>query len=180
MLFSLDVRAYEACNCANDNKRRRGPAITSEIIDMLRRGIKVGRVKSEFGSILSEWRSIRHASQLRLALATGVSQRHISFVESGRAQPSRELILKLAAGLDIPLRNRNDLLLAAGYAPVYRERPLDLAEMKPAREALRRILQHHEPYPAIVTNAAWDIVMQNAAVSRIIASCMGRVACRRV
>jgi len=132
----------------------------------------VGKVKNKFGSILSEWRSIRCASQLDLALTTGVSQRHISFVESGRAQPSRELILKLAGGLDLSLRTRNELLLAAGYAPLYGERPLDLAEMKPAREALDRILKHQEPYPAIVTDAAWDIVMKNRAASRIIAACM--------
>lgn len=132
----------------------------------------MGNVKSKFGSILSEWRSIRRSSQLDLALATGISQRHISFVESGRAQPSRELILKLAAGLDLPLRTRNELLLAAGFAPVYSERSLDLAEMKPAREALDRILKHHEPYPAIVTNAAWNIVMNNQAASRIISSCV--------
>jgi transcriptional regulator with XRE-family HTH domain len=132
----------------------------------------VGKVKSIFGSILSEWRSIRRASQLDLALTTGVSQRHISFIESGRAQPSRELILKLAGGLDLSLRTRNELLLAAGYAPVYRERQLDLAEMRPAREALDRILRHQEPYPAIVTDAAWNIVMKNEAASRVIAACV--------
>ena len=132
----------------------------------------MGKVKSGFGSILSEWRSIRRASQLDLALTTGVSQRHISFVESGRAQPSRELILKLAGGLDLPLRTRNELLLAAGYAPIYRERQLDLVEMRPARDALDRILKHHEPYPAIVTDAAWNIVMKNEAASRIIGSCI--------
>jgi len=129
----------------------------------------VTRVRSKFGSILSEWRSVRHASQLDLAVATGVSQRHISFVESGRAQPSRELIMKLSAGLDLSLRTRNELFLAAGYVPIYRERPLDLAEMKPVQDALNRILSHHEPYPALVTDAAWNIVMQNAAASRIIA-----------
>ena len=132
----------------------------------------MGNVKSGFGSILSEWRSIRRVSQLDLALATGVSQRHISFIESGRAHPSRELILKLAGGLDLPLRTRNELLLAAGYAPMYRERQLDLAEMQPAREALERILKHHEPYPAIVTDAAWNIVMRNSAASRIIMACV--------
>ncbi|MGA9670147.1 MAG: helix-turn-helix transcriptional regulator [Terracidiphilus sp.] len=129
----------------------------------------MAKVKSKFGSILSEWRSIRHASQLDLAVATGVSQRHISFVESGRAQPSRELIMKLAVGLDLSLRSRNELFLAAGYAPAYRERTLDLAEMEPVRDALDRILSHQEPYPSIATDAAWDIVMQNAAASRIIA-----------
>lgn len=132
----------------------------------------MGKVKSGLGSILSEWRSIRSASQLDLALTTGVSQRHISFIESGRAQPSRELILKLAGGLDLPLRTRNELLLAAGYAPMYRERQLDLVEMQPAREALERILKHHEPYPAVVTDAAWNIVMQNTAALRIIAACI--------
>jgi transcriptional regulator with XRE-family HTH domain len=129
-------------------------------------------MKSGFGSILSEWRSIRCASQLDLALTTGISQRHISFVESGRAQPSRELIIKLADGLDLPLRTRNELLMAAGYAPVYRERRLDLAEMRVAREAIDHLLEHHEPYPAIVTDAAWNIVIRNKAASRIIASCV--------
>jgi transcriptional regulator with XRE-family HTH domain len=129
----------------------------------------VARMKSKFGSILSEWRSVRRASQLDLAVATGVSQRHISFVESGRAQPSRDLIVKLAGGLDLPLKTRNELFLAAGFAPVYRERPLNLAEMKPARDALDRILSHQEPYPSIVTDAKWNIVMQNAAAGRIIA-----------
>jgi transcriptional regulator with XRE-family HTH domain len=132
----------------------------------------VGNVKSGFGLILSEWRSIRRVSQLGLALTTGVSQRHISFIESGRAQPSRELLLKLAGGLDLPLRTQNELLLAAGYAPMYRERHLDLVEMQPAREALERILKHHEPYPAIVTDAAWNIVMRNSAASRIIVACI--------
>jgi transcriptional regulator with XRE-family HTH domain len=128
----------------------------------------VVKMKSKFGSILSEWRSVRQTSQLDLAVATGISQRHISFVESGRAQPSRGMIMKLSAGLDLPLRTRNELLLAAGYAPAYRERSLNLAEMKPMKDALDRILNHHQPYPALVTDAAWNIVMQNAAALRII------------
>jgi transcriptional regulator with XRE-family HTH domain len=111
-------------------------------------------------------------SQLELALATGISQRHISFVESGRAQPSRELIVKLAHGLDLPLRTRNELFLAAGYAPVYGERRLDLAEMKPVREALERILDHHEPYPAIVTDRWWNVVLLNNAAKRIVGACL--------
>jgi transcriptional regulator with XRE-family HTH domain len=126
-------------------------------------------MKSRFGSILSEWRAVRRLSQLDLALLTGISQRHISFVESGRAQPSRDLIFKLADGLDLPLRARNDLCLASGYAPAYPERRLDLAEMKAARQALELILGHHEPYPAVVMDANWNIVMQNAAASRIVA-----------
>jgi transcriptional regulator with XRE-family HTH domain len=137
-------------------------------------------MKSGFGSILSEWRAVRRFSQLDLALLTDISQRHISFVESGRAQPSRDMIFKLAGGLDLPLRARNDLFLAAGYAPAYPERRLDLSEMKAAREALQMILGHHEPYPAVVMDASWNILMQNAAASRIIAACVGRVALRRL
>jgi transcriptional regulator with XRE-family HTH domain len=130
-------------------------------------------MKSSFGSILSEWRADRRFSQLDLALLTGISQRHISFVESGRAQPSRDMIFKLADGLDLPLRARNDLLLAAGFAPAFPERRLDFAGMKAAREALEMILRHHEPYPSIVMDANWNIVMQNAAASRIVAWCVG-------
>jgi transcriptional regulator with XRE-family HTH domain len=137
------------------------------------RADKVEPMKSSFGSILSEWRAVRRLSQLDLASLTGISQRHISFVESGRAQPSRDMIFKLAGGLDLPLRARNDLLLAAGYAPAFAERRLELAEMKAAREALEMILRHHEPYPAIVMDASWNIVIQNAAASRIVAWCPG-------
>ena len=137
-------------------------------------------MKSSFGSILSEWRAVRRLSQLDLALLTGISQRHISFVESGRAQPSRDMIFKLADGLDLPLRARNDLFLAAGYAPTYLERRLDVAEMKAAREALEMILRHHEPYPAVVMDANWNVVMQNAAASRIMAYSVGADALRQL
>jgi transcriptional regulator with XRE-family HTH domain len=129
-------------------------------------------VKNSFGQMLCEWRAFRRTSQLDVALAAGASQRHVSFVESGRAQPSRAMILKLAAGLDLPLRARNDLFLAAGYAPVYAERRLDLAEMSGARNALELILRRHEPFPAIVTDARWNIMMQNTAVARIVGSCV--------
>ena len=135
-------------------------------------------MKSGFGSILSEWRAVRRLSQLDLALVAGISQRHISFVESGRAKPSRDMIFKLADGLDLPLRARNDLFLTAGYAPVYRQRGLDLSEMKAAREALELILKHHEPYPAIVMDADWNIVMRNEAATRILAYCVGAGALR--
>jgi hypothetical protein len=90
------------------------------------------------------------------------------------------MIFKLANGLDLPLRARNDLMLAAGYAPAYLERRLELAEMKAAREALEMILEHHEPYPAVVTDASWNIVMQNAAASRIVAYCAGADALRQL
>src|SRR5579863_6665738 len=137
-------------------------------------------MKSSFGSVLSEWRAVRRLSQLDLALVAGISQRHISFVESGRAKPSRDMIFKLADGLDLPLRARNDLFLTAGYAPVYPERRLDLSEMKAAREALEMILTHHEPYPAIVMDANWNIVMENAAASRILSHCVGANALRQL
>jgi transcriptional regulator with XRE-family HTH domain len=130
-------------------------------------------MKSGFGSILSEWRAVRRLSQLDLALVAGISQRHISFVESGRAKPSRDMIFKLADGLDLPLRARNALFLTAGFAPVYPERRLDLSEMKAARGALELILKHQEPYPAIVMDANWNIVMRNEAASRILAYCVG-------
>jgi transcriptional regulator with XRE-family HTH domain len=130
-------------------------------------------MKSGFGSILSEWRALRRLSQLELALTTGISQRHISFVESGRAQPSRDMISKVAEGLDLPLRARNDLFLAAGYAPAYPERRLNVSELRVAREALEKILGHHEPYPALVMDGSWNIVMQNAPASRIVAHCVG-------
>jgi len=136
-------------------------------------------MKSSFGSILSEWRAVRRLSQLDLALLTDISQRHISFVESGRATPSRDMIFKLADGLDLPLRARNDLFLAAGYAPVYLQRRLDLSEMAAARRALQLILAHHEPYPAIVMDAHWNIIMQNEAVARIVGFCVKGETIRR-
>lgn len=137
-------------------------------------------MKSGFGSILSEWRAVRRLSQLDLALLAGISQRHVSFLESGRAKPSRDMIFKLADGLDLPLRARNDLFLSAGYAPLYPERRLDLSEMKAAREALELILHHHEPYPAIVMDINWNIVMRNNAVSRIVTHCVGADALRQL
>jgi transcriptional regulator with XRE-family HTH domain len=143
-----------------------------EVIELALRRDSVAAMKTGFGSMLSEWRATRRLSQLDLALLTGVSQRHISFVESGRAQPSRDIVFKLADGLDLPLRARNDIFLAAGYAPAYPERHLDLTEMKAARDALELILTHHEPYPAIVMDANWNIVMQNGGSTRIIACCL--------
>src|ERR687896_2145801 len=97
------------------------------------------------GSLLREWRQRRHMSQLALALKADISQRHVSFVESGRAQPSREMVLHLAEQLDLPLRDRNQLLLAAGYAPAYGQRDLAAPEMGPVRAALDRVLAGHAP-----------------------------------
>jgi transcriptional regulator with XRE-family HTH domain len=128
-----------------------------------------GNERNRFGTLLREWRALRHVSQLALAVDAEISQRHVSFIESGRGQPSREMVLRIAAALDLPLRARNELLGAAGFAPVYPERPLDAAELQHAREALGRILTHHEPYPAMVLDRSWNIVLRNRAAARIIA-----------
>lgn len=115
------------------------------------------------GSLLREWRQRRRMSQLELSNEAAVSARHLSFVETGRSRPSRELLLHLAEHLDVPLRERNALLLSAGYAPVYRERSLDDSEMDPVRDALEVILSGHEPYPAVIVDRRWDLVSGNAS-----------------
>jgi transcriptional regulator with XRE-family HTH domain len=123
------------------------------------------RVTNEpaFGRLLQQWRRLRGKSQLDLAIDAAVSPRHVSFVETGRSAPSREMVMNLAAALNVPLREQNQLLLAAGYAPVYREASLDAPELDPARRALEMILRHQEPYPAVVMNRHWDIVGNNEA-----------------
>src|SRR5829696_3403806 len=115
------------------------------------------------GGLLRDWRRRRRLSQLDVALEAAVSARHLSFVETGRSRPSRELVLHLAEHLDVPLRERNALLLAAGYAPVYAERPIDAAEMAPVRAALDKILAGHAPFPALVVDHRWDLVAANEA-----------------
>jgi transcriptional regulator with XRE-family HTH domain len=122
------------------------------------------------GPLLREWRLRRRLSQLDLSLQAAVSARHLSFVETGRARPSRELVLHLADRLDVPLRERNALLLAAGYAPLYPATPLDADEMTPVRDALDRILAGHEPYPALIVDRRWDIVAANGAAGALIGS----------
>ncbi|MGH2608186.1 MAG: helix-turn-helix domain-containing protein, partial [Tepidiformaceae bacterium] len=107
------------------------------------------------GDLLRDWRQRRHLSQLDLALDAEVSTRHLSFVETGRARPSRDFVLHLAEQLEVPLRERNALLLAAGYAPIYRETGLDEPEMAAARGALDRILAGHEPFPALAVDRSW-------------------------
>ena len=105
---------------------------------------------------------------MTLAMNAEISQRHLSFIESGRARPSRETVLAITEALDMPLRARNELLDAAGFAAFYPERPLEGAEMERARETLRRILAHHEPYPAMVLDRSWNILMKNDASQRIV------------
>src|SRR5215468_10680430 len=108
--------------------------------------------------MLREWRRVRRFSQLELALEAGVSSRHLSFVETGRSRPSAAMVLHLAERLDVPLRERNDLLLAAGYAPAYAQRGLETPEMGPVREAIEQVLTRHEPYPAVVVDRYWFVV----------------------
>jgi hypothetical protein len=114
----------------------------------------------------------RRESQLTLALSANVSQRHLSFIEPGCAQPSRDMIVRLCDALDIPLRERNELLNCAGYAALYPERPLEGSEMRSVRDALRRIIDHHEPYPAFVVDRQWRVDMNNEGASRIVAACL--------
>ncbi|GGP89775.1 helix-turn-helix domain-containing protein [Streptomyces roseolilacinus] len=117
------------------------------------------------GRLLREWRQRRKLSQLDLALRADTSTRHLSCVETGRARPSREMVLRLADHLDVPLRDRNGLLLAAGYAPAYRESPLGSERMAMARAALRTMLLRHEPHPAAAVDGMWNIVDHNRAMS---------------
>jgi transcriptional regulator with XRE-family HTH domain len=120
---------------------------------------------SSFGELLRSWRQRRSLSQLALATGSAVSARHLSFIETGRSRPSREMVLHLADRLDVPLRDRNGLLLAAGFAPVYGERPLEADDMAPVRGALERFLRAHEPFPAVVVDRHWNLVSANAAVA---------------
>jgi len=126
-------------------------------------------VPQGFGSLLRQWRAARRMSQQQLAIESEVSTRHISYVENGKSSPSREMVLILASALDLPLRERNSLLSAAGFAPVYRESDLAAPEMLPVRQAFDTILAHHEPYPAIVLTRAWDLVTMNDAFTRLFA-----------
>jgi transcriptional regulator with XRE-family HTH domain len=121
-----------------------------------------------FGRLLRTWRTARRYSQLELAELTQVSQRHLSFLESGRAGPSRDMVMQVSRALQVPLRERNELLLAAGFAPLYPERGLDDGGMSAIRQALEATLTHHEPFPALVVDRQWNVVMHNAAVDRLI------------
>ena len=118
-----------------------------------------------FGPMLRTWRRRRGASQLALALQSGVSQRHVSFLESGRAKPSREMVVQLTTALDVPLRQRNTMLLAAGFAPVYRESNLAAPELAPVRQAIDRMLKQQEPYPAVVIDRLWNLLQANEAAN---------------
>ncbi len=122
-----------------------------------------------FGDYLRQWRQHRRLSQYALAQAAEISTRHLSFVETGRSLPSREMVLRLAARLDVPLRERNALLVAAGYAPMYRERPLDDPAQASAKQAVELILKSHEPYPALAVDRHWNLVAANSVLAHLLA-----------
>jgi transcriptional regulator with XRE-family HTH domain len=124
----------------------------------------IASAQPRVGALLREWRGRRRLTQLELALDAGISARHLSFVENGRSKPSAEMVLLLAEQLAVPMRERNQLLLAAGYAPAFPERSLDDPELAPVREALDLILTGHEPYPALVVDRGWNLVAANAPV----------------
>jgi transcriptional regulator with XRE-family HTH domain len=123
--------------------------------------------ESGLGRLLREWRARRRMSQLDLAVEAGISSRHLSFVETGRAQPSREMVLLLARALDVPLRERNALLTSAGYAPMYRETGLETPALAQARRALDYILRQQEPYPALVLDRRWNVLKVNEGSARV-------------
>lgn len=125
---------------------------------------------SPFGELLRYWRRERKWSQLELALGADVSARHVSFVETGRSQPSREMVLRLAEVLDVPLRERNPLLAAAGFAPLYREADLSAPELAAARKSLEFLLERHDPYPAVVVDRLWNVQLQNRSALAFVSS----------
>jgi transcriptional regulator with XRE-family HTH domain len=124
------------------------------------------KTPNELGGLLRHWRNVRGRSQFDLSLDTGISQKQISFVESGRSVPNRQTLMTIAQALDVPLRDRNTLLLAAGYAPVFSEGPWDSLEMKSITGALKRILRQHEPFPALVMDRYWNVLMTNECAPR--------------
>lgn len=121
-----------------------------------------GTAAAPFGALLRDWRHRRRLSQLDLAIEAGVSARHVSFVETGRAAPSRAMVLRLAEVLEVPPREQNGLLIAAGFAPVYAERDLDDPEMSAVRHGVQRVLDAYHPYPAVAVDRGWRIVQSNA------------------
>jgi transcriptional regulator with XRE-family HTH domain len=125
------------------------------------------------GPLLKQWREQRRLSQLDLAGEAGISTRHLSFVETGRAQPSREVLLLLSEVLEVPVRSRNELLTAAGYAPAYRETALDAPELTDVRRALEFVLRQQNPYPVIVVDRLWNVIMTNEAMGALLGRLLG-------
>jgi transcriptional regulator with XRE-family HTH domain len=120
------------------------------------------------GQLLRDWRVRRRMSQLELATEAGISARHLSFVETGRSKPSREMVLHLAEHLDVPLRERNPLLMAGGYAPTYQATDFNAPEMEPVRDAVEKLLRAHDPFPAILVDRRWNLVSANSAAMLLV------------
>lgn len=135
---------------------------------VLRYGRRIMGNLQPIGGLLREWRQRRRLSQLDLALEADISTRHLSFLETGRSQPSRDMVLHLAERLEVPLRERNLLLVAAGFAPVFPERRLDDPALAAARKAVDLLLAGHEPYPALAVDRHWTLLAANAAIGRLI------------
>lgn len=125
-------------------------------------------VRDGFGDVLRSWRGRRSRSQLTLATEAGVSQRHISFLETGRSKPSREMVVHLGLVLDVPLRDRNAMLIAAGYAPIYPERSIDDPDLVDIKRAIELMLDAHDPFPAYVIDRTWNLLLANDAAFRLI------------
>jgi transcriptional regulator with XRE-family HTH domain len=146
-------------------------SITSEVMEAAFVAVyppAMSLADAHFGHLLREWRKRRHMSQLDLALDGNISTRHLSFIETGRAQPSRDMVLLLADQLAVPLRDRNVLLTAAGYAPVFSERKLDDPALAAACQAVELVIQGHAPYPAIAVDRHWTLVAANDAVLQLV------------
>ena len=124
-----------------------------------------GMTTTTVGPLLKQWRERRRLSQLELSIQANISTRHLSFVETGRSRPTSDMILRLTEHLDVPLRERNQLLLAGGYAPAYPANELDAPQLSAVRAALRQVLTGHEPYPAVVVDRTWTLVEANAAIA---------------
>jgi transcriptional regulator with XRE-family HTH domain len=147
--------------------------MTSEVMAAVTSGATVGPMTSTqsrpVGDLLRDWRQRRHLSQLDLAAIAEVSTRHLSWVETGRSRPTPQMILRLAESMDVPLRERNSLLLAGGFAPAFAESPLDAPPLGPVLEALRAVLAAHEPFPALVVDRSWELVEANAGIAPLLA-----------
>ena len=147
--------------------------MTSEVMGLMQRQgydrpMTVHASRPPVGAMLREWRQRRRLSQLELALEAGISSRHLSFVETGRSRPSAEMVLHLAEELEVPLRDRNQLLLAAGFAPAFAQRDLAEREMGPVCDAIDLVLRGHEPYPALVVDRHWGLVAANRPLGALL------------
>lgn len=145
--------------------------MTSEVMEAVPRSLRVATMSAAVGEMLREWRESRSLSQQALSDVSTVSTRHLSRVETGRAQPTPQMILHLAEHLEIPLRERNRILLAGGYAPRYADSALDDASLSSVMDGLRDLLDAHLPYPALLLDDHWDVVDANAAVDGLMAGC---------